>query len=324
VTSRSALQRADWLSEHDRELIALLQVDGRRSFAEIARAIGITEKAVARRVAELVERGVIQIVPVGDHRVLGYRTVAMLAIVARGRPVGQVAADIAAIDAVDYLNVSAGRYDIFANVCCVDRSDLMTVVDDEVRAIDGVHAVEVFPYLRLHYQEGAFRVPEVTDRPAPLVRDAAIDDIDRAIIGALSPDGRVPMQQVADAIGASEALVRRRLKRLQERNVIRVMAIVNPMSLGFDAIARFAITVAPGHDVSDVADALAATETISYIIVCAGRYDILAEAVCVDSDELADVLDDVRRIPGVARCETLLYLDLHYKPIEPATARDAG
>jgi DNA-binding Lrp family transcriptional regulator len=319
----AALQRAVGLEDVDRDLIRLLQADGRRSYAELARELGIPQRQVRRRLTELCESGVVYIMPVGDPRVLGYRTLAIVAMRARGRPLVEIAADLADLDEVDYVNLTAGRFDLFAQVLCRDLGELLDVTEGAVRVLPGIEEVEVFPYLRVHYQEAAFRVP---DRLAPLTHAAgalAIDDLDRAIVAELSKDGRMPLNQVADSAGTSETQVRRRLKRLEDSGAVRVMAITNPLSHGLETIARLAITVSPGHTFTAVADALAELETISYVAVCTGRYDLFCEALCVDVEELGAVVDErVRSIKGVERCETFLHLaPLHYKPLRPPMLR---
>jgi Lrp/AsnC family transcriptional regulator for asnA, asnC and gidA len=318
--NRSELQRAVGLSDVDRELIRLLQLDGRRSYAELARALGVAEKKVRRRLTELRDSGIIYITAVADPSVLGYRTVAMLGIRAGRRAPSDVARDLTTIDAVDYVILSTGRYDVFAEVFCRNLNELRDIVEGTVRVVDGVDDVEIFPYLRLHYQEGAFGAPDAEATLTHVPSDISVDQVDRAIVAHLSEDGRVPLQRVAERLETSEAQVRRRLKRLQDWGALRVMAITNPMSLGFEAIAKLGITVAPGYSVAEFADTLADVESTSYVALCAGRFDILSEAVCVTTEELASVIDDeIRTIPGIARCEVFIYLGLHYKPLRPAT-----
>jgi Lrp/AsnC family transcriptional regulator for asnA, asnC and gidA len=317
---QTELQRAVGLSEVDRQLIALLQLDGRRSYAELAREVGIAEKKVRRRLTELRESGVIYITAVADPSVLGYRTVAMLALRAGRRAPSDIARELRAIDAVDYVIVSTGRFDLFAEVFCRNLTELREIAEGSIRVVEGVEAVEIFPYLRLHYQEGAFRAPDPAASLTPVPSDIQVDRVDRAIVAQLSEDGRIPLQRMAERLQTSEAQIRRRLKRLQASGALRVMAITNPMSLGFEAIAKLGISVAPGHSVADVADVLADVEAISYVALTAGRYDLFAEAVCINSEELASVIDNqVRVVPGVARYEAFIYLGLHYKPLRPAT-----
>src|SRR5262249_26864395 len=106
----------------------------------------------------------------------------------------------------------------------------------------------------------------------------------------------------------------------QQLGIVRVMAITNPGSLGFEAIARLGITVAPGYKVTAIADALADDPAVTYLVLSASRYDIFCEVVCRNSDELSVVRDRVRAIKGVAHGKFLVYVTPPiYKPIPPAT-----
>jgi Lrp/AsnC family transcriptional regulator for asnA, asnC and gidA len=96
------------------------------------------------------------------------------------------------------------------------------------------------------------------------------------------------------------------------------MAITNPISLGFTTMAWLAVRVAPDTPVRKVADRLSAVPSIAYVVICAGRFDIFAETICVDRADLLRVVDDeVRAVPGIARLETFVYLELHYKRLQP-------
>ena len=106
-----------------------------------------------------------------------------------------------------------------------------------------------------------------------------LDAPNRAIIEALQRDGRQPYGAIAEAVGLSEAAVRRR--------------------------------VSVEGDVRHVAEKLSAMHEADYVVMCAGRFDILAEIVCEDDERLLHVLNDsVRSIPGVRATETFLYLKL--------------
>jgi Lrp/AsnC family transcriptional regulator for asnA, asnC and gidA len=309
------------VSESDRAIIRALQTDGRRPFSQIATEVGASEKTVRRRVAELRASGIIQITTVTNPRLLGFQCLALIGVhVDHSRPLSQVAADISAIPAVDYAVVVTGRYDLLVEVLCRDRADLLDVLETRLSSIDGVSGTETFPYLSLYYQqpewEAAHRkvaIDGVGDGPVVL------DDVDRALITALNADGRETFQSIADNLGVSESRIRQRVARLRRSGVMRVMAITNPRSLGFETTAWLGVRVRPETGLSEFAQRLAAIPSVAYLAVCAGRFDLLAEVVCRDSSELARLVeDDVRTLTGVERIELALCLDLHYEPVRPA------
>ena len=135
---------------------------------------------------------------------------------------------------------------------------------------------------------------------------------------ALSDDGRVPFQSVADELGISETQVRNRVHEMTASGVMNVIAIVNPMSFAYTTMAWVAVRVASGHKVIDVASALSNLPHITYVTICTGRVDVFAELACVSPDELRRVLDDdIRQLPGIGSVEVSLYQALHYKRLTP-------
>ncbi len=136
-----------------------------------------------------------------------------------------------------------------------------------------------------------------------------LDGPNRAIIEALQRDGRQPYGAIADAVGLSEAAVRRRVQRLRESGIMQIVAVTDPLQLGFTRQAMIGISVE--GDVRQVAEKLSTMVEVDYVVMCAGSFDILAEIVCEDDERLLHVLNDsVRSIPGVRTTETFLYLKL--------------
>jgi Lrp/AsnC family transcriptional regulator for asnA, asnC and gidA len=136
-----------------------------------------------------------------------------------------------------------------------------------------------------------------------------LDAPNRAIIEALQRDGRQPYGAIAEDVGLSEAAVRRRVQRLREAGIMQIVAVTDPLQLGFARQAMVGITVE--GDVRQVADKLSALAEVDYVVMCAGSFDLLAEVVCEDDERLLHLLNDsVRSIPGVRTTETFLYLKL--------------
>ncbi|HEU5222732.1 MAG TPA: Lrp/AsnC family transcriptional regulator [Candidatus Lumbricidophila sp.] len=132
-------------------IIEQLQADGRRSYADIGRTVGLSEAAVRQRVQRLQESGVLQIVAVTDPMQLGFARQAMVGIRATGDS-RIVAAKLAEIPSVDYVVLTAGSFDIMVEVVCQDDDELLELLNSQIRAVEGVQATETFVYLRLHKQ----------------------------------------------------------------------------------------------------------------------------------------------------------------------------
>jgi Lrp/AsnC family transcriptional regulator for asnA, asnC and gidA len=136
-----------------------------------------------------------------------------------------------------------------------------------------------------------------------------LDDANRAIIEALQRDGRRAYGAIANEVGLSEAAVRRRVQRLRENGIIQIVAVTDPLQLGFHRQAMVGIRVE--GDVRQVAAKVSALEEVDYVVMCAGSFDLLAEVVCEDDDRLLHLLNDsIRSIPGIRSTETFLYLKL--------------
>jgi Lrp/AsnC family transcriptional regulator for asnA, asnC and gidA len=136
-----------------------------------------------------------------------------------------------------------------------------------------------------------------------------LDAANRAIIEALQQDGRRAYGAIAEEVGLSEAAVRRRVQRLRDNGVIQIVAVTDPLQLGFNRQAMVGIRVE--GDARQVAAKVAALDEVDYVVMCAGSFDVLAEVVCEDDDRLLHLLSEsIRSIPGVRSTETFVYLKL--------------
>jgi len=135
----------------DKAIIRELQVDGRMAYAKLAPLVGLSEAATRQRVNRLVERRVMEIVAVTDPAMLGLKHQSMVGINVNAH-VQNIADQLAKIDAIDYLVVTAGRYDILAEVFCSDAGEFLTIVNDQIRPIVGIQHLEILTYLDLAKQ----------------------------------------------------------------------------------------------------------------------------------------------------------------------------
>ena len=143
------------------------------------------------------------------------------------------------------------------------------------------------------------------ERPAPV----PLDEISKAIIEQLQQDGRRPYASIGKAVGLSEAAVRQRVQRLQDSGVMQIVAVTDPMQVGFARAAMIGVRVE--GDIESVADQMATMPEVDYLVVCAGGFDILAEVVAEDDEHLLEVINRrVRAIPAVRSTETFVYLKL--------------
>jgi Lrp/AsnC family transcriptional regulator for asnA, asnC and gidA len=140
------------LDEMSKSIIEKLQRDGRRSYAAIGKSVGLSEAAVRQRVQRLIDSGVMQIVAVTDPMQLGFSRQAMIGIRCQGDAT-KVAERLGALPAVDYVVLTAGTYDAIAEVVCADDSELLDLLNTEIRAVPGVTSTETLVYLKLVKQQ---------------------------------------------------------------------------------------------------------------------------------------------------------------------------
>jgi Lrp/AsnC family transcriptional regulator, regulator for asnA, asnC and gidA len=138
------------LDETAKRIIEHLQADGRRSYAAIAQAVGLSEAAVRQRVQRLLDTRVIQIVAVTDPLTLGSRRQAMIAVKSDGDPT-MVADHVSEIEEVDYIVITAGSFDLLLEVVCEDDDHLLKILN-KVRSVPSVTSTETFVYLKLRKQ----------------------------------------------------------------------------------------------------------------------------------------------------------------------------
>jgi Lrp/AsnC family transcriptional regulator, regulator for asnA, asnC and gidA len=136
-----------------------------------------------------------------------------------------------------------------------------------------------------------------------------LDDVAKRIIEQLQEDGRRPYAAIGKAVGLSEAAVRQRVQRLTESGVIQIVAVTDPLTVGFPRQAMLGIKVE--GDVDPIADQLAGMAEVNYVVLTAGSFDLIVEVVCEDDDHLLETVNKrIRTIPGVRATESFVYLKL--------------
>lgn len=138
---------------------------------------------------------------------------------------------------------------------------------------------------------------------------STLDEVSKAIIEQLQEDGRRPYATIGKAVGLSEAAVRQRVSKLIDTGVMQIVAVTDPMQVGFNREAMIGIEV--DGDIEAVADVIEKMPEVDYLVITAGSFDILLEVVCEDDEALLEVINrKIRALPGVRRTETFMYLKL--------------
>jgi Lrp/AsnC family transcriptional regulator, regulator for asnA, asnC and gidA len=142
----------------------------------------------------------------------------------------------------------------------------------------------------------------------PVQRPTSLDELDGRLIAALQVDGRRAFADLATDLGVDAGLVEDRYRRLTSNGVLQVTAVTNPLGMGYEAMAMLGVGVDGPPE--RVADQLAGWREAIYVVVVAGRFDVLVELVARDRRELLRLISRVREVDGVASTETFAYLDL--------------
>jgi Lrp/AsnC family transcriptional regulator for asnA, asnC and gidA len=139
-------------------------------------------------------------------------------------------------------------------------------------------------------------------------RRPALDDLDKAIIRCLQLDGRRPYAQIGRELKVPEATVRQRAERLISRGVVQVVGVTDPLAMGFQQPALIGRKV-DAAKLEEIATKIAELDEVTYLVVTAGRFDLMCEVVCADNEHLMRVLtEDLARIRGIRSTETMVEL----------------
>lgn len=133
-----------------------------------------------------------------------------------------------------------------------------------------------------------------------------LDEIDKRIIAELQIDGRMPFSTLAPLVGLSDAATRQRVNRLIERRVISIVALTDALALGFGFQAMVGVDIV--GDPTDVTSVLEPVPEVTYIVITAGRYNLLVELVCIDAEHLLELTTMISRLPGVVGTEVMTFL----------------
>ena len=183
-------------------------------------------------------------------------------------------------------------------------------------------AAEWYEFHALRSSEGQpLRLPASAEAPPGLVTHAPrgpprslrngparrVDDLDRDIIEALQENGRESFRRIAARLGVSEATVRARYARLTSEGILQVVAVTNPLGLGFDQALVGIKTSGPPEA---VADELARWPEADYVVVTAGQFDLVVEVVAANRRELLDLTNRMRALESVVTTEIFFYLEM--------------
>ena len=131
-----------------KQIIEQLQQDGRRSYAAIARSVGLSEAATRQRVQRLIDERIVQIAAVTDPHAIGFHRMALIGVKVEGEIRG-VAEKLSGLQEAEYVVICGGQFDILVELVCEDDEHLLRTLDDSIRTVPGVASTETFVYLKV-------------------------------------------------------------------------------------------------------------------------------------------------------------------------------
>ena len=292
----------------DLNIIRELEIDALASNAQIGEKVNASPTTVRRRIQRLLDQRIIAITTIPDPFAFGYGIQATIVINASGGKVNEVADELASLLSVQYVVVTTGRYDIFAMAVFRDSDDMLNFVTNGLGGIPNLASAETMTSLKIAAKSSWSLLTSQPRQGTTPNSTYALDDTQMRILGELEINPRQSHTELAKKLGIVRHTVRRKLKTLFHDGVIQIVAIPDPLVLGYRTRAGILIKVHPAR-LQAVADELIANERIQHVIMSTGRYDIMAWAVFRDSEEMAGfVRGELGSIPGIISHETIINL----------------
>ena len=301
----------------DTQIVECLQVDGRASWTQIARQIGVPTSTAFRRGTALLEGNAICIATLPTLAVYPDESrVYEVRVRCRRGAVRSVARRLAERPDSRWVAVVTGEYDVSAELIVPQSADLGEVLIDQIQDDPGVLAVDTAMVLAEHNVANDWpqRFPAYEQPPPPehACSPDHFDATDTAILAELSEDGRRSYAAVAAALDLSENTVRRRCTEMFQRRCARVATLVRPHSLGYNEELLIRLDVPPGH--ADAAiEMLAHQNGVHHIASNLGSPSLVCELMLKSHQDIRTFVQDViARLPGVTRMSVEIEL-LVYK-----------
>lgn len=287
----------------DHRIITALQQNGRATWAEVARAVGVSSARAGQRAAALFANRVVGVSVVSALE-LSPAPSDLYEVRLRCRSGRQQAVARALTQRSDtrWVAILGGEYDVAAELRVPRGGDVAPVLFDSARLHPDALDIRSALVLR------TFKVSQSWNKGLPglaeqermhLCHPSHLTSVDRSILAALKVDGRRSCASVSAEIGVDESTVRRRLQRMMRHGCARVMTIVQPSSLGYEHEALLELEVLPTH-LEDAATELARQPGVRYLAATFASRSLVLEVVMPDASALYDFLNRVIvGLPGV-------------------------
>ena len=291
----------------DTQIVECLQADGRASWTQIARQIGVPTSTAFRRGTALLEGNAILIATLPTLEVYPEESrLYEVRVRCRRGAIRSVARRLADRHDSRWVAAVTGEFDVSAELIVPQSTDLGEIIIDQIQSDPDVLAVDTSLVLAEHnvandWPHGLRAYEERPLRPEHVCSPSHFDDTDRAILAELREDGRRSYAAVAVVLGLSENTVRRRCTEMFQRRCARVATLVRPHSLGYNEELLIRLDVEPRHADAAV-ETLAHQNGVHHIASNLGAPSLVAELMLKSHRDIRTFVQDViAKLPGVSR-----------------------
>ena len=305
MASESPAEKRIDLNDLDLRLIKLLESDPRSTQSGLAAKLGISRPTVGSVRQKLIDSRVIRTVCLADHVALGYTDSVVFGINTMPGSTLGVANRLASLDPLHYVAVCAGPFDVMAWGLFKGEGEIMDFIVEGLGKMDGLSRFET-----VMCQEVKISPALLSDNEGyrPGEKQVSLDQLDKALIGTLQRDSRQTAADLAASLGTSKPTILRRMKRLHDEGVVKLVTMVDPMALGYKLVVSTGLKVSPDR-IKEVAEAVGNHRNVHSVALCTGRYDVLAWMTFRDRREMMGLLTgELGKIRGIRSMETLTSL----------------
>ena len=296
------------LDDLDLLLIAELERDGRQSIAELAGRLRLSWSTVADRIRRLEQERVIRFLTLVDPLAIGHSKQVLVAINAPPSQIDSVARRLADVREVYHVSIHTGRYDIFASVSLPGTVDLWEFVSSRLAPITDITRAETMVSLKVAKFSLSLLANRdiLPSRSEPLQR--TLDALDYKLMRQLRASPRSAYTSLAASAGCSKATARRRIERLINDQVLQVIAVADPVGLGYTIRVNIGLGVRPGM-IDQAAMALSASPDTHHVVITTGSFDLLFTTFFKTQDDLSRfVREYLGTVPGVISHEVMVLM----------------
>lgn len=307
------------VNDVDQRIAVALQINGRASWLQIARAVGCSESTAARRAQRMIAGRDIYIVAIADPIKCGFGCPVLIQLKCEVGAAPRIAHELAGRNDVRFLAQVTGDFDIVMEIIVPSRRYLASVLGDEIPKIQGIRETATDPIIRnfkMSYdwsQDLLGGANDMLESSASLREDSVVgshtlDAVDLRLYELLREDGRRSFSELASLVGVSESMTRRRIEALRRRGCLRFATLLEPYLLGYDVECFCWINVDLAQ-LEQAASILAAQQEVRYLSSAIGHSDLICETILRSYDEFYDFsTKTLGRLPGVRNVEVGLEL----------------